>query len=79
MSLAETLKRYHKFAKCVTSQDYSSVRLEFPLLTSELKCDILLAPDGGSQSSLPSYRKEEVMSNMDSSIKPCAVASLLEQ
>jgi hypothetical protein len=60
------------------SQDYNSVRVEIPLLTSELKYDILMSPHGGSQSSLPSYRKEEVMSNMDSSIKLCAVASLLK-
>ena len=31
----------------------------------------------GDHNQLPSYRKEEVMSNMDSSIKLSAVASLL--
>jgi hypothetical protein len=59
--------------------DYSFIRVEFPPLTSELKYDILLAllGDGGKQTEPPSYRKEEVMSQMDSSNKPSAVASLL--
>jgi hypothetical protein len=33
---------------------------------------------GGKQLEPPSYRKEEVMSQMDSSNKPSAVASLLK-
>jgi hypothetical protein len=60
--------------------DYNCIRIEFPPLTSELKYDILLAlsGDGGKQTEPPSYRKEEVMSQMDSSNKPSAVASLLQ-
>jgi hypothetical protein len=52
--------------------------MEFPPLTSEIKYDILLAFIGGKQTEPPSYRKEEVMSQMDSSNKPSAVASLLK-
>jgi len=52
--------------------------MEFPPLTSEMKYDILLAFIGGKQTEPPSYRKEEVMSQMDSSNKPSAVASLLK-
>jgi hypothetical protein len=75
--LAETLKRYHNFSK--SGQDYSFIRVEFPPLTSEMKYDILLALQelGGKQIEPQSYRKEEVMSQMDSSNKPSAVASLL--
>jgi hypothetical protein len=75
--LAETLKRYHNFSK--SGQDYSFIRVEFPPLTSEMKYDILLASQelGGKQIEPQSYRKEEVMSQMDSSNKPSAVASLL--
>jgi hypothetical protein len=40
-------------------------------------CDTLLIIQGGSQRNAI-LRKEEVMSNMDSSIKPSAVASLLK-
>jgi hypothetical protein len=60
--------------------DYNFIRIEFPPLTSKLKYDILLVllGDGGKQIELPSYRKEEVMSQMDSSNKPSAVASLLK-
>jgi hypothetical protein len=43
-----------------------------------MKYDILLALFGGKPIELPSYRKEEVMSQMDSSMKPSAVASLLK-
>jgi hypothetical protein len=77
--LAETLKRYHKSP--VFRLDYSFIRIEFPPLTSEMKYDILLAllGDGGKQIEPPSYRKEEVMSQMDSSNKPSAVASLLNK
>ena len=57
--------------------DYSFIRVEFPPLTSEMKYDILLALFGGKQIEPQSYRKEEVMSQMDSSNKPSAVASLL--
>jgi len=42
-----------------------------------MKYDILLALLGGKQIEPQSYRKEEVMSQMDSSNKPSAVASLL--
>jgi hypothetical protein len=44
-----------------------------------MKYAILLALQelGGKQIEPPSYRKEEVMSQMDSSNKPSAVASLL--
>ena len=73
--LAESLKRYHKSSK--SGPDYSFLRVEFPPLTSEMKYDILLALFGGKQTEPPSYRKEEVMSQMDSSNKPSAVASLL--
>jgi hypothetical protein len=73
--LAETLKRYHKSSK--SGLDYSFIRVEFPPLTSEMKYDILLALFGGKQIEPQSYRKEEVMSQMDSSNKPSAVASLL--
>jgi hypothetical protein len=79
--LAETLKRYHKFpVSGGCGADYSFIRIEFPPLTSKLKYDILLAllGDGGKQTEQPSYRKEEVMSQMDSSNKPSAVASLLQ-
>jgi hypothetical protein len=64
----------------VFRRDYSFIRIEFPPLTSKLKYDILLAllGDGGKQIEPPSYRKEEVMSQMDSSNKPSAVASLLK-
>jgi hypothetical protein len=73
--LAETLKRYHKSS--ILRADYSFIRIEIPPLTSKLKYDILLAFFGGKQTKPPSYRKEEVMSQMDSSNKPSAVASLL--
>jgi hypothetical protein len=43
-----------------------------------MKYDILSAFFGGEQTEPPSYRKEEVMSQMDSSNKPSAVASLLQ-
>ena len=62
----------------VRGSNYSFIRMEFPLLTSELKYDILLALFGGKQIEPQSYRKEEVMSQMDSSNKPSAVASLLK-
>ena len=77
IALAETLKRYHNSSNF--GLDYSFIKVEFPPLTSELKYDILLAflGDGGKQTEPPSYRKEEVMSQMDSSNKPSAVASLL--
>jgi hypothetical protein len=76
--LAETLKRYHKVSK--SGLDYSFIRVEFPPLTSEMNYDILLASQelGGKQIKPQSYRKEEVMSQMDSSNKPSAVASLLK-
>jgi len=47
-------------------------------LTFNMKYDILLVSFGGKQIELPSYRKEEVMSNMDNSNKLSAVASLLK-
>jgi hypothetical protein len=75
IALAETLKRYHKSSRF--GLDYSFIRVEFPPLTSEMKYDILLAFFGGKQIEPQSYRKEEVMSQMDSSNKPSAVASLL--
>jgi hypothetical protein len=61
-------------------RDYSFIRIDFHPLTSKLKYDILLAllGNGGKQTEPPSYRKEEVMSQMDSSNKPSAVASLLK-
>jgi hypothetical protein len=62
--LAETLKRYHKSP--VFRLDYNFIRVEIPPLTSEMKYDILLAFFGGKQIEPPSYRKEEVMSQMDS-------------
>jgi hypothetical protein len=62
----------------VQGSNYSFIRMEFPLLTSEMKYDILLALFGGKQIKPQSYRKEEVMSQMDSSSKPSAVASLLK-
>lgn len=74
--LAETLKRYHKSP--IFRLDYNFIRDEIPPLTSEMKYDILLAFFGGKQIEPPSYRKEEVMSQMDSSNKPSAVASLLK-
>ena len=74
--LAETLKRYHIFAG--SNPGYSFIRIKIPPLTSEMKYDILLAFFGGKQIEPPSYRKEEVMSQMDSSNKPSAVASLLK-
>ena len=74
--LAETLKRYQDFSSF--RLDYSFIRMEFHPLTSEMKYDILLAFFGGKQTEPPSYRKEEVMSQMDSSNKPSAVASLLK-
>jgi hypothetical protein len=76
VALAETLKRYHDFSGL--EENYSFIRMEFPLLTSNMKYDILLALFGGKQTEPPSYRKEEVMSQMDSSNKPSAVASLLK-
>jgi len=76
--LAETLKRYHKSPKVGKTRNYNSIRGLFWLLTSHLKYDILLALFGGKQIESPSLRKEEVMSDMDSSIKPSAVASLLK-
>ena len=76
--LAETLKRYQNSPVSVFFRlDYNFIRMEFPPLTSEMKYDILLALFGGKQIEPPSYRKEEVMSQMDSSNKPSAVASLL--
>jgi hypothetical protein len=60
------------------SADYNFIRIEFPPLTSKLKYDILQVFFGGKQTEPPSYRKEEVMSQMDSSNKPSAVASLLK-
>ena len=76
VTLAETLKRYHLFSDF--GLDYSFIRIEIPPLTSELKYDILLPLFGGKQIKPQSYRKEEVMSQMDSSNKPSAVASLLQ-
>jgi|GEM_PF-5220715 len=61
----------------VRRPSYSFIRMEFHPLTSEIKYDILLALFGGKQIKPQSYRKEEVMSPMDSSNKPSAVASLL--
>jgi len=63
------------------AQTYRLIRVIFGLLTSDLNCDILSASQelGGKQTEPPSYRKEEVMSNMDSSNKPSAVASLLNK
>jgi hypothetical protein len=59
--------------------DYNFIRVEINPLTSEMKYDILLTFIlGGKQTEPPSYRKEEVMSQMDSSNKPSAVASLLK-
>jgi hypothetical protein len=43
-----------------------------------MKYAILPALFGGKQIEPQSYRKEEVMSQMDSSNKPSAVASLLK-
>ena len=92
--LAEALKRYHILSRIAAFfskesllhshaapcwLDYSSIRVEFPPLTSEMKYAILLALFGGKQTEPPSYRKEEVMSQMDSSNKPSAVASLLKK
>jgi hypothetical protein len=57
---------------------YSFIRIKIPPLTSEMKYDILLPLSGGKPTHMPSYRKEEVMSQMDSSNKPSAVASLLQ-
>ena len=62
----------------VSGLDYSFIRMGIPLLTSKLNYDILRAFFGGKQIEPPSYRKEEVMSQMDSSNKPSAVASLLK-
>jgi hypothetical protein len=76
-SLAEAAKRYHNLGKR-RIQDYRFVRVEFSLLTSDLFCAILSAPGGGKQITPQSYRKEEVMSKMDSSNKPSAAASLLK-
>ena len=75
VGLAETLKRYHILPNF--GLDYSFIRVEVPPLTSEMKYDILPVLFGGKQIKQPSYRKEEVMSQMDSSNKPSAVASLL--
>ena len=78
-ALAESIKKYHNMAGFVL--DYNFIRVEFPPLTSEMKYDILRAlldaSLGGKQIEPQSYRKEEVMSPMDSSNKPSAVASLL--
>jgi len=75
--LAETLKRYQNFTKW-HMRNYNLIRTDSGLLTSDLKCDILPTYFGGKQIEPPSYRKEEVMSQMDSSNKPSAVASLLK-
>ena len=74
--LAESLKKYHIFP--IPRPGYKFIRIKIPPLTSEMKYDILLAFFGGKQTEPPSYRKEEVMSQMDSSMKPSAVASLLK-
>jgi hypothetical protein len=60
------------------SGGYRFIRIKIPPLTSDMKYDILPALFGGKPIELPSYRKEEVMSQMDSSMKPSAVASLLK-
>jgi hypothetical protein len=74
--LAETLKTYHNFTGF--GEGYKFIRIKIRPLTSEMKYDILPALFGGKQLKPPSYRKEEVMSQMDSSNKPSAVASLLK-
>jgi hypothetical protein len=74
--LAETLKRYHFFAGF--GAGYNFIRIKIRPLTTEMKYDILSLLFGGKQIEPPSYRKEEVMSQMDSSMKPSAVASLLK-
>jgi hypothetical protein len=58
--------------------DYSLIRAVFRLLTSKLKYAILLVSLWGKPTEPPSFRKEEVMSIMDSSMQPSAVASLLK-
>ena len=85
MKIFQSIVRFHLriLSKGITifrvrGPNYSFIRMEFPLLTSELKYDILLALFGGKQIEPQSYRKEEVMSQMDSSNKPSAVASLLK-
>ena len=75
-ALAETLKRYHDFTK---NAGYNLIRINCGLLTFDLNCDILPTSFRGTNNQAPSYRKEEVMSNMDSSNKPSAVASLLSK
>jgi hypothetical protein len=66
-----------KFPQRAENQGYNFIRIKIPPLTSEMKYDILSALFGGKPANVPSYRKEEVMSQMDSSNKPSAVASLL--
>ncbi len=63
----------------VESQYYNFVRIQIALLTSELFYDILLSLLGGKQIELPFFEMEEVMSLMNSSSKPSAVASLSEK
>jgi hypothetical protein len=72
------LSKRINFPQITAFSGYSFIRNEIPPLTSEMKYDILSTLFGGKPIKSPSYRKEEVMSQMDSSNKPSAVASLLQ-
>ncbi len=72
-SLAEAVKAYQ-----LPPADYSLLIIEFGLLTSNSSFVIYCIHHSGVLNNLLSYRKEEVMSIMDSSMQPCAVASLLK-
>src|SRR5688572_15543072 len=78
---SQKVSQIHELGRCkaLPEQDYKSIRIGFRLLTFKLKCAILPLLFGGQTIEPPSYRKEEVMSNMDSSNKPSAVASLLSK
>jgi hypothetical protein len=67
------------FLQIAEKEGYNFIRVQFGPLTSEMKYDILPSLFGGKPANVPSYRKEEVMSHMDSSNKPSAVASLLSK
>jgi len=69
--LAKSLNDYHFFL------NYNFLRIQFSLLTSNSRYAILLILLGDFINCHP-YRKEEVMSDMESSLKLSAVASLLK-
>ena len=75
IELAETLKTYHNSSKFRVGLQFYKSRISPIDIQNEIWHTLGII--GGKQTKPPSYRKEEVMSQMDSSNKPSAVASLL--